>query len=61
MNVLATLVLSVSLVQGQSLPSRGVAEIDAILQRAVDQWTVPGVVAIVATKDQILYHNAFEA
>jgi methyl acetate hydrolase len=42
-----------------TLKPTGVAEIDAILQRAVQQKTVPGVVAIIANKDQILYHNAY--
>jgi len=37
----------------------GIAEIDHFLQRAVDRNEIPGVVAIVATKDQILYHQAF--
>lgn len=41
------------------LPANGTAEIDAILQHAVQQGTVPGVVAIVATKDRILYQGAF--
>src|SRR5207249_3000103 len=31
----------------------------AIFQKAVQQGTVPGVVAIVASKDQILYYKAF--
>jgi methyl acetate hydrolase len=34
-------------------------EIDAIFQRAVEQRVIPGVVAIVADKDRILYENAF--
>jgi len=59
MRVLAALLLSVTIAQGQSLSPKGVTEIDALFQRAVSQGTVPGVVAIVATKDQILYHNAF--
>jgi methyl acetate hydrolase len=59
MRVLAALLLSVTIAQGQSLSPKAVTEIDALFQRAVSQGTVPGVVAIVATKDQILYHNAF--
>ena len=59
MRVIAALLLSATLVHGQSLTPKGVSEIDAIFKRAVDQGTVPGVVAIVASKDQILYHNAF--
>src|SRR5215475_2840845 len=42
-----------------ALPANGTAEIDAILQHAVQQGTVPGVVAIVANKDRILYQGAF--
>ena len=34
-------------------------EIDQLLQDAVDRHEIPGVVAIVANKDQILYHGAF--
>jgi methyl acetate hydrolase len=45
--------------QAQTLSSKGAAEIDALLQRAVQQGSVPGVVAIVASKNQILYHHAF--
>ena len=48
------------LAHGQSLATKGVTEIDALLQRAVEQGTVPGVVAaIVASKNQLLYFNAF--
>jgi CubicO group peptidase (beta-lactamase class C family) len=32
--------------------------LDAVLQRAVQQGTVPGVVAIIASKDRILYHQS---
>jgi len=35
------------------------AEIDAILQRAVQQGTIPGVVAMVTNKDRIIYEGAF--
>ena len=59
MKILASILLSAVMAQGQTLPQKGVAEIDAILQRAVQQGTVPGVVAIVAGKNQILYHSAF--
>lgn len=34
-------------------------EIDTVLRRAVDQGEVPGVVAIAATKDAVLYEGAF--
>jgi methyl acetate hydrolase len=62
MRILAVLLLSAlsSLVaHGQSLPAKGVSDIDSVLQNAVQQKTVPGVVAIVVSKDKILYHNAF--
>src|SRR5437868_2375035 len=42
-----------------ALPDKGVSEIDSLLQRAVQQGTIPGVVAIVANKDRILYQGAF--
>ncbi len=42
-----------------ALGPAGSADIDAILQRAVQQGTVPGVVAVVANKDSILYEGAF--
>jgi methyl acetate hydrolase len=59
MRILIAILLSAVLAQGQTLPQKGVAEIDAIFQRAIQQGTVPGVVAIVASKNQILYHSAF--
>jgi len=42
-----------------SLSDNGISEIDALLQEAVRQGTVPGVVAIVTNKDRVLYHGAF--
>ena len=42
-----------------SLSDKGISEIDALLQEAVRQGTVPGVVAIVTNKDRVLYHGAF--
>src|SRR5437870_3833948 len=42
-----------------ALSEKGNAEIDGLLQRAVQQGVVPGVVAIVANRDQVLYHSAF--
>src|SRR5437868_1886332 len=59
MKALALILLTAVLAHGQTLSQKGVAEIDAIFQRAVQQGTVPGVVAIVASKDQVLYHNVF--
>jgi methyl acetate hydrolase len=41
------------------LSEKGASEIDALLRSAVQQGTLPGVVAIVANKDGILYHGAF--
>ncbi len=37
----------------------GISEIDQLLQGAVDRKDIPGVVAIVANRDRILYHQAF--
>src|SRR5881397_486560 len=42
-----------------SLPEKGISEIDALLQEAVRQGTVPGVVAIVINNDRVLYQSAF--
>jgi CubicO group peptidase (beta-lactamase class C family) len=58
MRVIAALLLSVTLAQGQSLSTKGAAEIDALFQRAVEQGTVPGLVAIVASENQVLYFKA---
>src|SRR5437867_11677401 len=59
----ALLVLSGIPALGQAalpeLSDRGKADMDGLLQRAVQEGIVPGVVAIVANKDQILYHGAF--
>jgi len=57
--VLASLLFAGVLAPVQTLPAKGTSEIDAVLQRAVQEGTVPGVVAFVATKDEILYHKAF--
>jgi len=57
--VLASLLFAGVLAPVQKLPAKGAAEMDAVLQRAVQEGTVPGVVAFVATKDEILYHKAF--
>ena len=57
------IVLTTGVAQAQNtlprLSDSGVSEIDTLLQRAVQQGTVPGVVAIVSNKDRILYHGAF--
>lgn len=42
-----------------TLGQNGGGEIQAILQKAVQQGIVPGVVAVVASKDTILYQGAF--
>jgi len=55
----ASLLFAGVLAQGQTFSAKGAAEIDALLQHAVQQGTVPGVVAIVASKDGILYHHAY--
>jgi len=55
----ASLLFAGIIAPGQKLSAKGTAEMDAVLQQAVQQGTVPGVVAIVATRDQILYHHAY--
>ncbi len=57
--LLASLLFVGVLAQGQTFSAKGAAEIDALLQQAVQAGTVPGVVAIVASKDHILYHHAY--
>jgi len=42
-----------------AISENGIAEIDYFLQEAVDQNKIPGVVAIVANKDKIIYQNVF--
>jgi len=58
MRLIAALLLSVTLAHGQSLSQKGAAEIDALLQKAVEQGTVPGLVAEVATGNQVFYYRA---
>ncbi len=41
------------------IPEKGIAQIDQLLQDAVDRKEIPGVVAIVANRDRILYHQGF--
>ena len=41
------------------IPEKGIAEIDQLLQDAVDRKDIPGVVAIVTNRDRILYHQSF--
>ncbi len=41
------------------IPEEGIAEIDQLLQDAVDRKDIPGVVAIVTNRDRILYHQSF--
>jgi methyl acetate hydrolase len=59
--LLVTLVIPAAPAQTKSpgLTETGTAAIDAVLQRAVKDGVVPGVVAMVATKDRILYEGAF--
>jgi CubicO group peptidase (beta-lactamase class C family) len=42
-----------------SISENGKTTIDQLLQGAVDRNEIPGVVAIVANKDEIMYHNSF--
>ena len=58
MRLLAAILLSVTLAQGQSLSTKGTTEIDALFQRAVEDGTVPGVVAVVASENQVIYYKA---
>jgi len=37
----------------------GIAQIEQLFQDAVDRQDIPGIVAIVANRDRILYHQAF--
>ena len=57
--LLASILFVGVLAQGQTFSAKGTAEIDALLQRVVQAGIVPGVVAIVASKDHILYHHAY--
>jgi len=41
------------------IPEKGIAQIEQLFQDAVDLKDIPGVVAIVANRDRILYHQAF--
>jgi CubicO group peptidase (beta-lactamase class C family) len=56
--ILALLLLA-GYAPAQTLNPTGAKEIDAALARAVQQGVVPGVVAVVANKDRILYEGAF--
>jgi CubicO group peptidase (beta-lactamase class C family) len=57
--LLATILFVGVLAQGETFSAKGAAEIDALLQHTIQVGTVPGVVAIVANKDHILYHHAY--
>jgi len=56
--VVFAVVLGCIPIWAQALPQNGVAEIDTLFASAVQAGTVPGVVAIVASKDRILYYGA---
>ena len=43
----------------QEITEMGIAEINQLLQSSVEDGDIPGVVAIVANKDRILYHQSF--
>ncbi len=61
-SVVCAILLLAATANAQTRPSLGPntgAEIDGILQRAVQQGVMPGVVAIVTNKDTILYQGAF--
>ena len=63
----AAAVAAVSLIPGAAIPGRAAqprapspdGEIDAILQARVDAAEVPGLVAMAATKDSVIYQGAF--
>jgi CubicO group peptidase (beta-lactamase class C family) len=60
--VIAVVLASIGAVARTSpsaITANGSKEIDTLLQRAVQQGVVPGVVAMVATKDKVLYEGAF--
>ncbi len=42
-----------------TISENGIAAINQLFQGAVDRNEIPGVVAIVANKDQMLYYGAF--
>ena len=44
---------------GPSLPEGGCTEISRFLEEAVGENRVPGVVVIVANRNQVIYHGAF--
>ncbi len=61
---ISTFILMVGCFQPQQvarpeIPEKGIAEIDQLLQDSVDRKDIPGVVAIVANRDRILYHQSF--
>ena len=43
----------------QEINEVGISEINQLLQGAVESGEIPGVVAIVANRDRILYHQSF--
>src|SRR5262245_64719872 len=62
LSLFLALVFSVSSSAQAPIPAlgqSGAPEINSILQRAVQQGIVPGVVAMVANKDRVLYEGAF--
>lgn len=62
MLVILAALLAVTTTAQNGLPNlsqNGAPEIDGILQRAIKQGVVPGVVAIVANKERVLYEGAF--
>jgi len=63
LSIVLAIVLASAVSAAQSglpaLSSNAVTEIDAILKSAVQQGTIPGVVAMVTNKDRVLYEGAF--
>ncbi len=57
--VLLTLQTSSGAAKLPALNAKGIAAIDQLLQTAIERGELPGVVAVVTNKDQILYLNAF--
>jgi len=57
--IVALLLLTAAVARAQTLSQTGTTEIDRLFQGAIQQGTVPGVVAVVVSKDKILYQNAF--
>ena len=51
--------LSEALPEIVGMSSKRLARIDAVLEKAVKEQTIPGVVALIAKDGKIVYHKAF--